>query len=80
MRVTFAPLCEDSRAKLAAALAISFMFTGIIVSGAKKRLEQMNHSGISCQNLAYYEVCCTAMRKKKRMCKDMAWKWKRGRV
>lgn len=27
-RQTFAPLCEDSRAELAAALAISFMFTG----------------------------------------------------
>lgn len=61
VRETFAPLCEVSSAKLAASLAISFMFT---VSVAK-RLKQMNHSGMSCQNLAYYEVCCTVEGEKK---------------
>lgn len=60
--------CEVSSAKLAAALAISFMFT---VSVAK-RLNQMNHSDISCQNLAYYEVCCMVGEKKE--CVRM-WHW-----
>lgn len=55
VRKTFALLCGVSNAKLAVALAFPFTFT---VSVAK-RLKQMNHSGISCQNLAYYEVCCT---------------------
>lgn len=60
VRETFAPLCEVSSTKQGAALAISLMFT---VSVAK-RLNQMNHSGISCQNLAYYEVACTVAHSK----------------